>query len=442
MKSKLSLIVLAYLRFWAKLQLKKNPRAIIIGVTGSAGKTSTRLAIVQILKNRGVVKHSVHANSESGIPLNILGLSLSTYSVFDWLRVMVLAPLKYFFWKENYDYYIVEMGIDSPYPPKNMAYLLSIIKPDIAVVLGASHVHTEAFDQLVKDTDSKRRAIKLVDRIASHKMLLARSVSPDGASIINADNMALAPYLKDIKSRLLTFGTNQSSSLRIIKNTLSRRGTSVTFEYQNMQETLTLPDIFGKEYACTFAAAIGVALSLGIPLKQAISNLSTYRAPAGRMRILPGIKGTHIIDSSYNASPDTVNSALTTLDAVAPRSARLIILGDMRELGTLAKQMHQKLAKKLALRSDTYVLYGEMMSKYVTPSLIREKKVVYNPQSMQELITIIKKLLKPNMWVLVKGSQNKILLERAVESILANKDDIKNLARRGTYWDKIRAQTP
>ncbi len=441
MKSKLSLIVLAYLRFWAKLQLKKNPRAIIIGVTGSAGKTSTRLAIVQILKNRGVVKHSVHANSESGIPLNILGLTLSTYSVFDWLRVMLLAPLKYIFWKENYDYYVVEMGIDSPHPPKNMAYLLSIIQPDIAVVLGASHVHTENFDSLVKDTDSKRRASKLVDRVASHKMLLASSVSPDGASIINADNTAIAPYIKDIKSRLLTFGSNKSSSLRIVKNTLSRHGFSVTFEYQSMQATLTLPDIFGKEYASTFAAAIGVALALGISLKQAITNLSAYRAPAGRMRVLKGIRGAHIIDSSYNASPDTVNAALTTLDAVAPRSAHLVILGDMRELGSLSKQMHQKLAKKLALRNDTYVLYGEMMSKYVAPSLIREKKVVYNPQSMQDLISVVKKILKPNMWALVKGSQNKILLERAVESILANKDDIKNLARRGAYWDKIRTQT-
>ncbi|MCQ3944464.1 MAG: hypothetical protein DPW11_01660 [bacterium] len=441
MKSKLSLIVLAYLRFWAKLQLKKNPRAIIIGVTGSAGKTSTRLAIVQILKNRGGVKHSVHANSESGIPLNILGLTLSTYSFLDWLRVMLLAPLKYIFWKESYDYYVVEMGIDSPHPPKNMAYLLSIIKPDIAIVLGASHVHTETFDPLVRDTASVRRRSKLLNLIASHKMLLARSVSPDGSSIINADSAALAPYIKDIKSRLLTFGTNQSSSLRIIKNTLSRRGTSVTFEYQNMQATLTLPDIFGKEYASTFAAAVGVALSLGVPLKQAISHLSSYRSPAGRMRVFAGIKGTHIIDSSYNASPDTVNAALATLDAVAPRNAKLLILGDMRELGSLSKQMHQKLAKKLAFRADTYVLYGEMMSKYVAPSLIREKKVVYNPQSMQELIAVVKKLLKPNMWVLVKGSQNKILLERAVESILENKDDIKNLARRGAYWDKIRQNT-
>lgn len=441
LKQFLALALLAYLRFWAKLQLKKNPRAIIIGVTGSAGKTSARLAIVQILKSRGIVKHSVHANSESGIPLNILGLSLRTYTAFDWCRVTLLAPLRYFFWHEPYDYYVVEMGIDSPFSPKNMAYLLTIVQPDIAVVLGASHVHTESFDPLIKDTNPARRASKLVDLIASHKMLLAHSVSPDGTSIVNSDNAAITPYINGIKSRLLTFGKSKSSSLRIVKSSLTRRGFSATYEYQNATHTLTLPDIFGPEYAHTFAAALAVAIALGTPLKQAITCLSKYRAPAGRMRVFSGIRGTHIIDSSYNASPDTLNSALATLDAVAPRNSHLVILGDMRELGTLAKPAHQKLAKKLQQRKDTYVLYGDMMTKYVAPSLIRTKKPVYNPQSMPELIKIVKKLLKPNMWVLVKGSQNKILLERVIESILANQEDVHKLARRGTYWDKVRQIT-
>lgn len=435
------MLVLTYLRFWAKLQLKKNPRAIIIGVTGSAGKTSTRLAIVQILKSKGIVKHSIHANSESGIPLNILGLSLKTYSVIDWLRVISLAPLHYFFWKEVYDYYVVEMGIDSPFPPKNMAFLLSIIKPDIAVVLGASNNHAEAFDPLVKDTDPKRRASKVVDLIASHKMLLATTVSKDGASIINNDNAAIKPHIKDIQSRLLTFGKANSSSLRILKSSLSRRGFNATYEYQKNTYTLSLPDIFGLEYASTFAAALGVAIALGIPLRQAIASLSLYRAPAGRMRVFAGIHDTHIIDSSYNASPDTVFSALSTIDLVAPRNARLLIFGDMRELGSLSKSSHQKLAKVLAQRNDIMVLYGEMMTKYVAPSLMRTKKNVYNPQSMKELIVLVKKLLKPNMWILVKGSQNKILLERAVEAILANKSDIPKLPRRGIYWDKIRLKT-
>ncbi len=440
MKSRLSLLVLSYLRFWARLMLKKNPRAIIVGITGSAGKTSTRLAVVEILKTRGIVKHSIHANSESGIPLNILGLSLGSYTFIDWLRVIILSPLRYFFYHEHYDFYVVEMGIDSPYPPKNMDYLLTILKPDIAVVLGASHVHTAGFDTMVKDTNPVRRAAKLLELIASHKMLLAKAVSGSGTAIVNIDNPALTPHLKDIRSRILTIGKDKKSNIRIVKTKLSSHGFSTTYEYDHISHELALPDVFGLEFSSTFAAALAVGVSLGISIEQGIKALKNYRAPAGRMRVFRGQKGTHIIDSSYNASPDTMESGLNTLDYVSPRGNHILVLGDMRELGTLSKPAHQRLAKKLASRSDIFILYGDMMSRYVAPYLKREKKKVYSPSSMKELIEILKKSLKPNTWILFKGSQNTIFLERAVESILAHKEDTQLLPRRGSFWDKKRRE--
>ena len=438
MKSKLSLFVLAYLRFWARLMLKKNPRAIVVGITGSAGKTSTRLAVVKILSTRGVVKHSVHANSESGIPLNILGLSLYSYSALDWLRVVILAPLRYFFYHEHYDFYVVEMGIDSPYPPKNMGYLLSIIKPDIAVVLGASHVHTASFDSMVKDTNPVRRAAKLLELVAKEKMKLAKAVGSNGTVVVNLDNAALLPHINDVSARRLSIGKDKKSSIRIVKTKLSSHGFRATYEYDHVEHELTLPDIFGPEFSSTFAAALAVGVSLGISTEQGIKALKSYRAPAGRMRVFRGIKGTHIIDSSYNASPDTVVSALSTLDSVSPRGSHIVVLGDMRELGTMSKPAHQKLAKILATRSDTFILYGDMMTRYVAPYLKREKKKVYNPSTMTELISTLQSLLKPNTWILFKGSQNTIFLERAVESILADKNDVRLLPRRGSYWDKVR----
>ena len=78
------------------------------------------------------------------------------------------------------------------------------------------------------------------------------------------------------------------------------------------------------------------------------------------------------------------------------------------------------------------------MTRYAFPYLKREKKKVYNPSTMAELISTLQSLLKPNTWILFKGSQNTIFLERAVESILADKNDVRLLPRRGTYWDKMR----
>ena len=94
-RNKLAPLVLCYLRFFAKLQLKKNHQAKIVGITGSAGKTSCQLAVLAALgKNKGrlKIKISSKANSESGIPLDILGLKVKNYSPLDWLRLILLAP--------------------------------------------------------------------------------------------------------------------------------------------------------------------------------------------------------------------------------------------------------------------------------------------------------------------------------------------------------------
>jgi UDP-N-acetylmuramyl pentapeptide synthase len=91
MKQKIALFVLYYLRFFAKLQLRKNKNCKIVGVTGSAGKTSTRNAIYSVLKNKYKVKVSFKANSESGISLNILGLEMNDYSSLDWKNLTTMS---------------------------------------------------------------------------------------------------------------------------------------------------------------------------------------------------------------------------------------------------------------------------------------------------------------------------------------------------------------
>ncbi|MBT7912948.1 hypothetical protein HN588_03470, partial [Candidatus Bathyarchaeota archaeon] len=180
MKKLVVLPVLAYLRFFARLQLKKNKDATIIGITGSAGKSSTRAAISLILATRGRVKDSGSANSETGIPLNILGLSPINYSFLDWFRLLILAPFKLLTNWEKYDYYVVEMGIDSPDSPKNMSYLLKIIRPHVAVILNATLAHSASFDYLVKDRDPARRVTKLTQKIAEEKIKLALGIDPTG----------------------------------------------------------------------------------------------------------------------------------------------------------------------------------------------------------------------------------------------------------------------
>ncbi len=441
LKKHLSLLILGYLRFWAKKQLAKNSRATIIGITGSAGKTSTRLALVKILETRGVVKHSVHANSESGIPLNILGMQMSDYSIVSWLRVVLLAPLQYLTLNEHYNFYIVEMGIDSPFPPKNMDYLLTIVKPDIAIILGASLTHTAGFDQLVKDNDPKRRSTKLLTLIAQEKMKLAQSLPPKGVAIINDDNAVVANLSNNLKCRTIRFGKNNNCDLKISSINPSSSGFRTKFSYQNNSALLSLPDIYEPEYASTFAAASAAGLSLGISLNKCLAALSAYRAPAGRMRVFEGQNESHLIDSSYNASPATLSSSLTLLSQIAHKNYKIAVIGDMRELGSASKLSHQALAAQIMQNADEAILFGKETLKYTLPLLRQSNFPVHHFLNMQDLIKFLAKAIRSQSWVLFKGSQNEIFLERAVEAMLKNRSDQFLLCRRGAYWDKLRALT-
>lgn len=438
MKKLISNLILRYFRHFAILQLRKNQDATIIGVTGSAGKTSTRLALVSILKSHGSVKHSAHANSESGIPLNILGISPTNYSKMDWLRMMILAPIKLLTSSEKFKYYVVEMGIDSPDAPKNMNYLLSIIRPHVGVVLNASLAHAGGFDYLVKDSSPIRRMEKLVGIIAKEKMQLVKGLSSSGVAVINIDQKELAAERKDIVARQITFGKSDKANLRILSVSVSSKGFAMRFSYQGQSHNLVLRDIFPEHYAYTFAAALAGAAAVGIPPSIAMEGLKGYRAPAGRMRLFAGIEGSTILDSSYNASPDAMLESLKLLKSIAGRSRKIAVIGDMRELGISEKIAHKNLADWLPLYCDEAILYGDLTRQYALPVLMSKKFPVKHFTHMSGLTKYLRSAIRPKSYVLLKGSQNTIYLERAVESILANLLDASLLCRRGANWDKIR----
>lgn len=424
--------ILTYFKYCSKIQLRKNPRATIIGVTGSAGKTSTRLAIVHILKTRGIVKHSIHANSQSGIPLNILGIHPRTYSKVDWLRMILLAPWQLLTNWEHFDYYVVEMGIDSAKEPNNMSYLLQIIRPHVAVVLNASLTHSAGFDHLVKDKSPLRRVKKIITLIAQEKMKLVQTLPKKGVAIINLDQPEFRVELSGVRARQITYGKSLKANLRILSN--------FRFRYQGVAHKLNLGDIYPEYFAYTFAAAIASCAGLGIPPSQSVKELSTYRAPAGRLRIFSGLSDSTIIDSSYNASPASMLESLKLLKILASKNKKIAVLGDMRELGLSAKLAHKNLADWLLTYCDEAILFGDLTLKHTLPILESQKFTVHHFTHMSDLTKYLCSHLSPRSYVLVKGSQNNILLERAVESILADPSDVARLCRRGPYWDKIRSR--
>jgi UDP-N-acetylmuramoyl-tripeptide--D-alanyl-D-alanine ligase len=331
------------------------------------------------------------------------------------------------------------MGIDSPDAPKNMTYLLSIIKPNVGVVLNAGLTHTANFDYLVKDRNPETRKEKLIKLVAKEKMKLAKGLTGNGVAVVNIDQRELQAELRDVSARRITYGKSAKANLRILDTSVNKAGFHLSFSYQGTSYKLDVKDPLGEHYAYTFAAAIAVASSLGIPPSLSLKYLSQYRAPAGRMRIFAGLKNSHLLDSSYNASPDAVLESLKLLKKIGGKHKKIAVLGDMNELGLSSKIAHKQLADRVRLYCDEVILYGNQIKEYTLPVLVSHKFPVHHFSKMSELITYLQTQLKSDACVLFKGSQNGIFLERAVEAVLAEKGDKKDLCRRGKYWDKVRS---
>ena len=441
MKEKLIFFALLYFKFFAKLQLLKI-RPFIIGVTGSAGKTSTRNAIFSVIKQKYRVKVSYKANSESGIPLNILGLTPKNFSILEWLTLVILCPLKLITNWKKYDIYLVEMGIDSPKPPKNMGYLLTILKPDIGIVLNAAPMHSEPFDYLVTQTDPEKRATEITKLIAAEKGKIVTHLSKKKIAIINEDQKEITDLKPKIQAKLITFGTKKTATVQIVKYSVNTSGTEFLFRVN--QEELYIQcsrQLLPQHFSQTFAAAISTAVALGIDLTTIKNGLETqFKLPPGRSSLIPGIAGSTLIDSSYNASTQPTLDMLELLVAV-PGKRKIAVLADMRELGAVAQIEHEKVAKRASEVCDAVLLIGPQSKQFSLPIIEKTKTQVHWFENAAAAADFLKKQLKKDDVILIKGSQNTLLLEIAVEKLMAQPKDAELLlARRGEFWDQKRAE--
>lgn len=440
---------LSYLRHFAKKALKKH-QPIIIGIAGSVGKTSTKNAIEAILKDHFPTK-SV-GNSETGIPLGILGMKPHDYSKAEWLKLCSMAPLKTDF-LEGTKYLIVEMGIDEPDPPKNMDYLLSILKPEIALSLNVSATHSMQFDKTVKDKklSDEEKLKEVVTNIAfEDTKIITKSGCRIG--IYNADDTDITNQIngKELSNSLLTFGSKSTCDVSYGLYRVSLKGTS--FDYfvksndRREEFNLTFPHhILPREYREVFAATILVGLQVGLNLEQIkISLEKNYEPPKGRASMFEGINDSIIIDSTYNASKASVFAFLDLVDILKKETDKPVIFlfGDMRELGDESRIEHEEVAKKLIGIVDYLYLVGPQTREYVLPIIQENEKEFREVRWFDNSIRAgeyLKDNLPKNTIVLAKGSQNTIFLEMAVKQILKDKKDIKNLCRQEGSWQSIKA---
>ncbi len=428
MKATLKKIVVSILTWEAKTLLKRH-KPTIIGVTGNVGKTTTKDAIYAAIKNSLSARKSEKSfNSEIGVPVTVLGLKNGWNNPFLWAKNIIDGFFIAFFSKEYPAVLVLEMGIDRP---GDMERLTSWITPDVVVVtrLPSVPVHVEYFGS--------------PEAVIEEKMKLVAALKAEGTFIYNHDDEIIRAQLDGVLPRALGFSRYVPSDFtgsqdRIVYRDNLPVGTAFNVAHEGQEATLTLEGTLGTQhvYACT--AAIAVADVLGIPLEVAVHALQDLQTPPGRMRLIPGIKSTMVIDDTYNSSPTASELSLETLGEVKYAGRKIAVLGDMLELGRFSTDEHEKIGTLVPRSANLLLTVGVRARKIAEAALAAgmDEENILQYEDSERAGRELQNLLKSGDVVLVKASQG-IRAEKIVEEIMADPLEANALlVRQDTEWVK------
>ena len=397
-------------------------KPVIIAVTGSIGKTTTKDLIYSILSSKlSIKKNNKSYNSEFGVPLTILGLESAWRSPLGWILNILSGLLKaitYYLAPNTFPKYLVlEVGADHP---EDIKRLVRWLRPEMGVVTGLGNevpVHVEFF--------------KNIDELVEEKSNLLRALSRDGQAIVNRDDARAWEMRSESKAPVTGYGFSPGSDIlgSDLHITYSNSGepTGMVFrlDYDGKSVPVRLSGVLGKGSAYGALGAATVGLELGINLIQISEALSMHPFAPGRMRILAGINGAVLIDDTYNSSPAAVRMALDTLHEIKSEtgfpSRKIAVLGDMLELGEYSEREHKKVGEWLRGVADVIVCVGPLAHIMGESALVDgcEKRQVHFFATSTEAGDFLKTFVQPGDTILLKASQS-IRLERATELLLAD----------------------
>lgn len=421
-------ILFKILRFLSKKIIKKyKPK--IIGITGSVGKTTSKNAIYEVLKNRYRVRMSPKSyNSELGLPLTIMDLETSKYFI-DWV-INILKGIKLLLKKDkNYpEILILEMGADKP---GDISYLNTIVKSDIAILTEVSPAHLEKFDNL--------------DNVLKEKLQIFNTGNSKQKAIINLDNPLIKKNQTNIDAEVITYGINEDADIKAFNinsnNTFDddyTSGIEFDLKYKNETTHVKMQYLLGKHQIYSILSAFAVGIIFDLNLENIKESLEDTKSQSGRMFLIKGIKNTWIIDDTYNSSPIASISALETLSSSSVLGRKIAVLGDMLELGASSESEHKKIGYRVQdLDINLLITVGER-SRDIARGAIEagmDENNVFMFSNSEEAGKFIQNRIKQNDLILVKGSQA-VRCEKIVKEIMADPLSAKDLLVRQTgIWE-------
>ena len=313
-------IIVAVLSSEARILLART-RPKIIAITGSVGKTSTKDAIYSVLKQQVRARKSEKSfNSELGVPLCILGLPNAWSNPLRWIRNIFEGLGIALFSREYPEWLILEIGVDRP---GDMVAITKWIRPDIVVLtrLPDMPVHVEFFGT--------------PEEVTKEKLVLVYALKEDGVLVYNNDDERAREVAARLSQKTVGYSRYSLSDFtasadKIIYDNGDAIGLECGLTHGDEAVVLRVCGSLGVPHAYNYAAAAAVGSLVGVSLARAAETLREHVPPAGRMRLVRGLKNTLIIDDTYNSSPIALTRALQTLKEIKVMR-KIAVLGDMLE---------------------------------------------------------------------------------------------------------------
>jgi UDP-N-acetylmuramoyl-tripeptide--D-alanyl-D-alanine ligase len=351
----------------------------IIGVTGSNGKTTVKEMIASILAaafgEEGRLATRGNLNNEIGVPLTVMRLGAAHQGA------------------------VIELGMNHP---GEIGRLTRIAEPTIGLVNNAQREHQEF--------------MHTVEAVARENGSVLAGLPKGGVAVFPSDDEFTPLWRSMAPRRAITFGFDASANVSCLHRA-SEFGSELAV-------TLRLPDMADEEFSVRLAAAglhnvrnalaaIACALAADISIEAIVHGLEAFAPVTGRLQKKRAANGAVVIDDTYNANPDSVRAAIDVL-AQAP-SPRILVLGDMGEVGTQGQQFHEEIGAYAASRGiDSLLATGELARH-----LIGAGAFARHFEQFDELLAALDKQLgsKSDATVLVKGSRF-MKMERVVQHLL------------------------
>jgi UDP-N-acetylmuramoyl-tripeptide--D-alanyl-D-alanine ligase len=358
----------------------------VVGITGSAGKTTAKELTAHLLNANGqrVLKSERNYNNGLGLPLSVLRMVSEGRS------------------PDQFDVAVLEMGMSSP--THEIQRLCKITPPDIAVELMIAPVHLEYLGS--------------IENIAAAKAELIEGLKPDGVAVLNADDAWVIKMRDKHQGRIVTFGIEQPADVSASEIDAGQLG-MIKFRLQTpLGESPATLRMSGRHNLMNALAAAAVATCFEIQPAQIAAALNTARPPRMRGEVLNFAAGFTVVDDSYNSNPRSlINMVRTITEEGVNAGRRIVIAGEMLELGPDEDALHREAGREIG-RAGVNVVWGVRGLGAALVAGARESGVSETRffETSDEAARVLVAEVRKSDLVLIKGSRG-VATDKIVEAL-------------------------